>query len=92
MLIANREHAAQQLMAFLTQVGPLEAVWAMTTALEALNDLPASEDHVAAAAQAFSEEQAEVSEMAEAAAASAAKGSRGKKAPEGEKPAEGEQA
>lgn len=58
MTTADREHAAQQLLAFLGLVGPLEAVWAMSTALEELQELPAGEDHIAAAARAFAEQQA----------------------------------
>ncbi len=61
----EREFAAQQLLGFLKQVGPIEAVWAMTTALEALEALP--HDHVAAAAAALDESIAEFSELAEAA-------------------------
>lgn len=65
MTTADREYAAQQLLAFLSVVGPLEAVWAMTTALEALQDLPASAEHRAAAARAFAEAQAEANELSE---------------------------
>jgi hypothetical protein len=61
----EREFAAQQLLPFLKQVGPIEAVWAMTTALEALEALP--EDPVAAAAAALDESIAEFSDLAEAA-------------------------
>lgn len=55
MTIADREHAAQLLLAFLGQVGPLEAIWAMTTALESINELPSSADHVAVARRLFAE-------------------------------------
>ena len=91
MTTADREHAAKHLLAFLGQVGPLEAIWAMTTALEELQDLPASNDHVAAAVRALSEAQAEaqahMSELPEEAIAAPAK-SRARKAPaaEGEQP------
>ena len=61
----EREFAAQKLLAFLKQVGPIEAVWAMTTALEALRALPVGEDHVAAAAAALDESIAEFSDLAE---------------------------
>lgn len=61
----EREYAAQQLLGFLKHVGPVEAVWAMTTALEALEPLP--HDHVAAAAAALDESIAEFSELEEAA-------------------------
>lgn len=64
MTIAERDYAAAQLLAFLAVVGPLEAVWAMTTALEELQELPASENHVAAAARAFADAQAEGRELA----------------------------
>lgn len=63
--MTEREFAAQKLLDFLKQVGPIEAVWAMTTALEALVALP--EDHVAAAAAALDESIAEISDLAEAA-------------------------
>lgn len=61
----EREYAAQKLLGFLEQVGPVEAVWAMTTALDALVALP--HDHVAAAAAALDESIAEFSEPEEAA-------------------------
>lgn len=90
---ADREHAAQQLLTFLGQVGPLEAIWAMTTALEELQGQSAGNDHVAAAAQAFAEAQAtaaqsDASELSEAATAAPSK-SRAKKTQtenEGEQP------
>jgi hypothetical protein len=46
--MGEREYASEQLLRFLGQVGPIEAQWAMQTALAALQDLPASEDHIAA--------------------------------------------
>jgi hypothetical protein len=52
---ADREHAAAALVLFLNAVGPREAAWAMTTALEALQDLPADADHVAAAIRSLAE-------------------------------------
>lgn len=55
MTIADREHAAQLLLAFLGQVGPLEAIWAFNTALESLGNLPASADHVAVVRRSFAE-------------------------------------
>lgn len=93
MTITDREYAAQRLLEFLRQVGPLEAIWAMTTALEELQDLSADNDHVAAAARAFAEaNEADAKAWAEAskpeaATADSAK-SRAKKAlaPEGEQP------
>jgi hypothetical protein len=54
--MTDREHAAQQLLGYLSQVGPLEAVWAMSTALSALKELPASKNHLEAVANAFAEE------------------------------------
>lgn len=60
---AERDYAAKHLMAFLRLVGSVEAVWAMTTALEALMDLPV--DHVAAAATALDESMAEFEELAQ---------------------------
>lgn len=56
MTTADRVYAAEQLLAFLERVGPVEAVWAMTTTLEALQDDPTG-DHLGAAVRAF--EQAE---------------------------------
>lgn len=50
---ADRDHAAKLLLAFLGQVGPLEASWALRAALNAIQDLPASADQVAAAAEAL---------------------------------------
>lgn len=60
----EREYAAQKLLGFLQQVGPIEAIWAMTTALEALMEPPAGGDHVAAVAGALDESLAEFSELA----------------------------
>lgn len=58
----ERAYAADQLLGFLQHVGPVEAVWAMTTALEALEELP--DDHVAVAAAAFGEALADLTEPA----------------------------
>jgi len=55
MTTPDRLYAAEQLLAFLKRVGPVEAIWAMTTALEALHDQLASADHVEAATRAFEE-------------------------------------
>jgi hypothetical protein len=68
MTTADREYAAQHLLAFLQRVGPLEAIWAMTTALEALQapDALASGDHLATVVQAFDEVAAEANELAAA--------------------------
>jgi hypothetical protein len=65
MTIEDRAYAARQLLDFLSQVGLVEAVWAMTTALEELQELPASADHQAAAAKAFAEAQAADTEAAD---------------------------
>jgi hypothetical protein len=46
--MGEREYASNQLLAFLVQIGPVEAQWAMQKALAALQDLPASEDHIEA--------------------------------------------
>ena len=83
MTTADREHAAQQLLAFLGQVGPVEAVWAMVTALEELQDQPASGDHVANVRRALAGSLAEAAELAETPppAAAVAPASRGKKSP-----------
>lgn len=66
MTAADREHAAQRLMAFLEAVGPFEAIWAMTTAHEALQTPGALEggDYLGAVAQAFTEAAAEADELA----------------------------
>ena len=68
MTTADHEYAAQHLLAFLQRVGPLEAIWAMTTALEALQapDALASGDHLATVVQAFDEVAAEANELAAA--------------------------
>jgi hypothetical protein len=63
----EREFAAQKLLAFLKQVGPIEAVWAMTAALEALKARPEELEHTAAVAAALDESIAEFSDLAEAA-------------------------
>jgi hypothetical protein len=90
MTTADREHAAQHLLAFLQQVGPLEAIWAMTTALEELQEQPLSSDHVANARRAFAESLAEADELA-AQAAAVAPAPRSKKAPAAAPAANGEQ-
>jgi hypothetical protein len=51
--MGERAHASSQLLAFLRHVGPVEARWALQTALQALQDLPAGEDHIAAVHQAL---------------------------------------
>ena len=90
MTTADREHAAQQLLTFLQQVGPHEAIWAMTTALEELQEQPASGDHVANARRAFAESLAEADELA-AQAAAVAPAPRSKKSPAAAPAANGEQ-
>jgi hypothetical protein len=86
MTTADREHAAQHLLAFLQQVGPLEAIWAMTTALEELQEQPLSSDHVANARRAFAESVAEADELPAQAAADAP-APHGKKSPAAAAPA-----
>ncbi len=71
----ERAYAAEQLLTFLQHVGPIEAVWAMTTALEQLQELSPGEDHVAAAATALDESMEEFAELAEAASSEPANGS-----------------
>ena len=61
---AEREYAAKQLLRFLDLVGPVEAIWAMTTAAAALKDLPSGADYQAAAARALAAAQAEAAEAA----------------------------
>jgi hypothetical protein len=60
-------YAAQHIQTFLKQVGPIEAAWAMNTALETLAELPPSNDHVAAVMTALDESLAEFDELAHAA-------------------------
>lgn len=60
----ERAYAAEQLLSFLKHVGPIEAVWALTTALEELLDLTPGADHVAAADLALKESLAEFEELA----------------------------
>lgn len=64
----ERAYAAEQLLNFLQHVGPIQAVWAMTTALEQLQELSPGEDHVAAAGLALKESLDEFEELADAAA------------------------
>jgi hypothetical protein len=74
-MTTERAYAAQQLTAFLKQVGPVEAVWAMNTVLESFMELPKGADHVAAAATALDESMEEFAELAEAASSEPATGS-----------------
>jgi hypothetical protein len=60
-------YASHQLLAFLRQVGPIEAAWAMNTVLETLVELPPGNDHVAAAEMALKESLAEFDELAQVA-------------------------
>jgi len=60
-------YAAQHFLAFLKQVGPIEAAWAMNTVLETLMELPPGNDHVAAARKALEESLAEFDELAQVA-------------------------
>ena len=88
MTAADREHAAQLLLAFLKCVGRYEAIWAMTTALEELQEQSPSGDHVADARRAFAEqavddEQAKVPTPA----AAAVPATRGKKSTTATSPA-----
>jgi hypothetical protein len=78
MTTADRLYAAEQLLAFLERVGPREAVWAMSLALEVLQEQLRSGtvDHLKAAAQAFeAAAPAKTEELAKAPAP------RGKKSP-----------
>lgn len=54
---AEQAHAASKLASFLQSVGPVEATWAMSTALQVLAELPGGEDHVAAVTAALHSEQ-----------------------------------
>jgi hypothetical protein len=67
-------YAAQHFLAFLKQVGPIEAAWAMNTALKRLEDLPPGNDHVAAAEKAFEEALTEFDELAQVASSEPADG------------------
>ena len=64
---AECAYASQHFLAFLRQVGPIEAAWAMNTVLETLMELPKGADHVAAAQTALEEALAEFDELAPAA-------------------------
>ena len=57
-------YASQHFLAFLRQVGPIEAAWVMNTVLETLVELPKGADHVAAAETALEESLAEFDELA----------------------------
>ena len=67
-------YAAQHFLAFLKQVGPIEAAWAMNTVLETLTELPPGHDHVAAAETALEEALTEFDELAQAASSEPADG------------------
>jgi hypothetical protein len=67
-------YAAQHFLAFLNQVGPIEAAWAMNTVLETLMELPPGNDHVAAAETALKESLAEFDELAQVASSEPADG------------------
>jgi hypothetical protein len=67
-------YAAQHFLAFLRQVGPIEAAWAMTTVLETLEDLPPGSDHVAAAETALDKSLTEFDELAQVASSEPADG------------------
>ena len=71
---AECAYASQQFLAFLKQVGPIEAVWAMNTVLETLRERPKGSDHVAAAQTALEESLAEFDELAPAASIEPAEG------------------
>jgi hypothetical protein len=58
-------YAAQHFLAFLRQVGPIEAAWAMNTVLEPLMELPPGSDHVAAAVTALDESLTEFDDLAQ---------------------------
>jgi hypothetical protein len=67
-------YAAQHFLAFLKQVGPIEAAWAMNTVLETLMELPKDVDHVAAAEKAFEEALTEFDDLAQVASSEPADG------------------
>lgn len=67
-------YASQQILAFLRQVGPIEAAWAMNTVIETLLELPPGSDHVAAAETALAESLAKFDELAPAASIEPAEG------------------
>ena len=67
-------YASQHFLAFLRQVGPIEAAWAINTVLETLMELPKGADHVAAAETALEESLAEFAELAPAASIEPAEG------------------
>jgi len=63
----ERDYAAKRLMAFLQLVGPVEAAWAMRTALDALEAMPAGKDHLAVVELALAELTATPEPVADAA-------------------------
>ena len=67
-------YASQHFLAFLRQVGPIEAAWVMNTVLETLVELPPGQDHVAAAQTALEDSLAEFDELAPAASIEPAEG------------------
>ena len=71
---AECAYASQQFLAFLKQVGPIEAVWAMNTVLETRRERPKGSDHVAAAQTALEESLAEFDELGPAASIESAEG------------------
>ena len=71
---AECAYASQHFLAFLRQVGPIEAAWVMNTVLETLMELPPGHDHVAAAETALEDSLAEFDELAPAASIEPAEG------------------
>lgn len=71
---AECAYASQHFLAFLRQVGPIEAAWVMNTVLETLVELPPGQDHVAAAQTALEDSLAEFDELAPAASIEPAEG------------------
>jgi hypothetical protein len=71
---AECAYASQHCLAFLKQVGPIEAAWAMNTVLETLIELPPGHDHVSAATTALEESLTEFDELAPAASIEPADG------------------
>jgi hypothetical protein len=67
-------YAAQHFLAFLKQVGPIEAAWVMNTVLEPLMERPPEHDHVAVAEKALEEALTEFDALAQVASSEPADG------------------
>lgn len=67
-------YASEHFLAFLRQVGPIEAAWAMNAVLPTLMELLPGHDHVAAAQTALEESLKEFDDLAQVASSEPADG------------------